>query len=301
MTRIKRSLFVGTIAFISNHTENGKKVEACFAPDEGMNLLSLKIKGKEVLDLSTKEMFSLRSAGLGALIGPHFHHRSSPYIPIKRDLSFFKHIKKLPETQKELFSHGIARYVPWKYQADGTQIIATLKGSDLFHDCPIKELEGFDFEMHFEARAIHDGLLIDYRIQSQTPSVIGFHYYYKASKNAFLTSLVKPSYRSNKGINQIPQEIYKMDQKKLYLKIENEIDWGFFPILDENTTGNLIILDNEDYHLHIEYASSNDNDSSFQVYHPKESSFVCIEPLSSLNPREPTSLFSHIQLKISLY
>ena len=69
--------------------------EALFLPEKGMNLTSLKYKNIEVIEQSTKTLFEERYAGLGSLIGPHFHMRPSSRIPPIKDESPFPHIAKI--------------------------------------------------------------------------------------------------------------------------------------------------------------------------------------------------------------
>jgi hypothetical protein len=61
---------------LSNFHSDGSLMTAQFSPGKGMNLTSLRLKNQEILDESTKSLFQQRNGGLGALIGPHFHHRS---------------------------------------------------------------------------------------------------------------------------------------------------------------------------------------------------------------------------------
>ena len=76
---------------IKNISKSGKPLEATFIPDGGMNLVSYKLGNIEVIDQNTHSLYEERKAGLGALIGPHFHHRQ--HIPeFKFDDSLFPHI-----------------------------------------------------------------------------------------------------------------------------------------------------------------------------------------------------------------
>ncbi|NRA90672.1 MAG: hypothetical protein HRU43_06060, partial [Simkaniaceae bacterium] len=89
-------------------------------------------------------LFHERSAGLGALIGPHFHHRKNPLVNF--DSSLFPHIAaQKTKGVREPFSHGIARYVPWKFAKSTTQVKAHLHGSDLYQNTSLKVFEGQDF------------------------------------------------------------------------------------------------------------------------------------------------------------
>ena len=62
-----------------------------------------------------------------------------------------------------------------------------------------------------------------------------------------------------------------------------------------------IILDTEDYSLHIEYNTVSDHEISCQVYHPKGGTFVCIEPLSATFPPNPKLNRSSLEAKIEIF
>src|SRR5687767_2858709 len=91
---------------LRQESQDGEPLEARFAPLRGMNLLSYKKGEIEAIDQSTRPLFEERSAGLGAFIGPHFHHRT--LIPPVPDESLFPHIAILKARGvQEPFSHGI--------------------------------------------------------------------------------------------------------------------------------------------------------------------------------------------------
>src|SRR4051812_40760409 len=99
---------------------DGDLLRAVFLPDYGMNLISLKKGETEVIDQSTRTMFEERMSGLGPLIGPHFYHRKDKDITFVPDETIFPHIARVKAKSPEPFSHGIGRYVPWKYHASAT-------------------------------------------------------------------------------------------------------------------------------------------------------------------------------------
>lgn len=287
---------------LTNHSENNQKLEAQFSCNYGMNLVSFKKDNIEIIDQNTKPLFTERCAGLGALIGPHFHHRPSNKIQQNFDIHLFPHIKRnLDQGVKEPFSHGIARYVPWKHKESLTQIDAMLSGSDSYKNTFIKELQGFNFEMHLNVKLVHDGLILDYRCESEIPSVIGFHYYFNCDKSSKIKAHVKSIYRDGLNYRSIPDTWLGQTQDHISLLAQEPLDFGFQSQRDKDKSMNLIILENQSYDLHIEYISSNENESSFQVYHPKEGSFVCIEPLSSFSPNTPIHKTNHLQMKLSIY
>ena len=77
---------------LKNTSPTGKSLVATFLPDGGMNLCSYKLGDIEVIDQQTLPLYEERKAGLGALIGPHFHQRQE--VPSGYDESLFPHIAK---------------------------------------------------------------------------------------------------------------------------------------------------------------------------------------------------------------
>lgn len=289
---------------LSNTSPQGAPLRATFSPLKGMNLVSFKKQDHELLDQHTKALFKERCAGLGALIGPHFHHRPKDKISYIPDDSLFPHLRsQRAQGILEPFSHGIARYVPWKYSYSDTQIHASLSSKDLYRGVLIKDLEGQDFEMSLDAKLLHDGLMIDLKITSEHPSVIGFHYYYAYPDQGYIQAHVQPTYRTNSSWKPLPTEWYNDLKHKLHLNLNQEVDFGFLPLhIADNPYYLICLKDPSSPHvLHVEYTSSYEQATSWQVYHPVNSSFVCIEPLSAINPREPTLSTSNLQIKISFF
>lgn len=287
---------------LRNTTENGLPLEAIFAPLQGMNLLSFKKGTREALDQTTKELFTERCAGLGALIGPHFHHRPLDKISHAFDASLFPHIaKEFAKGIQEPFTHGIARYVPWTYEHSETQIHARLRGADLYKGTPIRTFEGQDFEMTFVIKLVHDGLILQLSIQSEFPSLVGFHYYYHHTSPSYVQALVKKEYRDQGQWKALPSSWYDTTKSKLHFDLRECADFGFQPLAQPDHPYYLISLKSSHHLLHVEYTSSNDEEISWQLYHPKEASFACIEPLSTLNPIAPTLTNSNLYIKIGLF
>lgn len=290
------------LVVLTNTTHTGSILEATFTPHRGMNLISFKKDGHEILDQSTKPLFLERCAGLGALIGPHFHHREQGAIPIHFDTSLFPHIaKEFSRGSKEPFSHGIARYVPWKYDYSNTQIYATLDGNDKYKGFAIKDFEGMNFSMVFDIKLTQDGLILNLSIKSEKPSLVGLHYYYLKPKSSIVRAFTKDTYRDPTGWHSLPSSWYSKEKHLLEIPLLDEIDFGFVPSMQEFSPYHRITLVSPENILHIDYTSSNEEDTSWQLYHPKGSSFVCIEPLSSLTPRSPKLCESNLQVKINLF
>jgi hypothetical protein len=290
------------VVTLTNQNEFGQNLVAKFCPNKGMNLMSYSKDHLEIFDQRTKMLFDERCAGLGALIGPHFHHRADSAINKGFDENIFPYIAALKaKGQKEYFSHGIARYVPWKYKASTTQIDAWLSGTDKYQGVMIREFEGQDFEMHMHAALIHDGLLIDLSIHSDRPSLVGFHYYYALQQDSILEAYVHDHYRDASGWKPIPTKWYDPSKKKLHFDLNQESDYGFQSFLHNNHPFHRINVKSESSILHVEYTSSNENETSWQLYHPKNESFVCIEPLSAKDPRSPHLNSSNLQLKLNTF
>ena len=135
---------------LTHQTSSGSQLKATFLPEHGMNLVSYQKDGVEVIAQSTWNLFEERHAGLGALIGPHFHRRLPELIqPVKHE-ERFPHIAKVKAKGiAEPFSHGIARYAPWQVESSEQTIQAHLFGKDLWQGVPLKELEGQDFQISF--------------------------------------------------------------------------------------------------------------------------------------------------------
>lgn len=286
---------------LQNKSSTGSLIKAVFAPDKGMNLISFQRAGIEVMEQSTTELFDFRCAGLGALIGPHFHHRDAKNIPSVKD-DIFPHIKALREKKVlEPFSHGIARYVPWKYAASDTQIKAHLSGSHEYKGIFLKDLEGFDFEMKLDIRLLENGLFLSYHIEAEKPSIIGLHYYYALSEKLGRVWGDTSGYvREDKTWNKMPEKMLSNTSKfAIDIDAKTNLDIGITPMVPEEE--NKVILDTKDYSLHIYYNTDSEIESSFQIYKPENASFVCLEPLSAKFPNKPHLLQSTLEVKIEIF
>ena len=152
---------------------------AHFLPEKGMNFVSLKKGEIEAIDQSTRRGFEERFAGLGAMIGPHFHHRK--LLPPPPDPKLFPHVAN----SSEPFSHGIGRYAPWNVEGScEMHIDATLSGSDTWNGVALKDLEGQDFKMTYSAKLLDEGLQIELSVVSDTESIVGLHTYYALADGA---------------------------------------------------------------------------------------------------------------------
>lgn len=286
---------------LTNTSTLGDPLTATFLPEGGMNLMSYKLGEIEVMNQATRPLYEERKAGFGALIGPHFYQRkeaSGGY-----DESLFLHIAKgKAEGRKDPFSHGIGRYVPWKVVVSETQLKAKLTGDDLYKGVPLKVFEGQDFMMTYEARLLPTGLFIEYKVESEKPSVVGLHYYYAFSGKGKIHGAVQKEYRIKNEWKPIPQEWINGKENHLDFPLPQEANFGFLPAKrTPNEHDYRLILDSENYSLHIDYNTASNEELSCQIFHPKDASYVCIEPLSAKNPPNPTLNRSTLEVKLEIF
>lgn len=286
---------------LKNISPTGDPLVATFLPEGGMNLCSYKLGEIEVIDQQTLPLYEERKAGLGALIGPHFHQQQN--VSTGFDEGLFPHIAKgKAEGRKDPFSHGIARYVPWKYVASDTQIKGRLSGEDLYKGTPLKAFEGQDFLMTFEARLLTDGLFIEYKVDSENPSLVGLHYYYSFSGNGTIHGTVQSTYREKETWKSIPKKWMDEKENHLHFPLPQEADFGFLPAKKApNDHDYHIILDTKPYSLHIDYNTTSDSEISCQIYQPKDATYVCIEPLSAKFPPKPKLNRSTVEAKLEIF
>jgi len=286
---------------LSNYDAENRPLKATFAPELGMNLVSYKRGELEVIDQTTMEEFERRFAGLGPLIGPHFHTHTTYKLPSSIDTSLFPHIEIVQEEHKpDPFSHGISRYAPWKYVHSGTQIKGELHGNDVWNGVKLSELEGQDFSLIFEARLLSSGLFIKYAVTSEKPSMIGLHYYYALVNNTgVVRAHVQDQYNDQgKIVKGIPKEWTTGKSSQLQYHLNQDTDFGFLPIEDEHEYK--VILETEGYAIHTHFLSPNPKELQFQVYHPNNASFCCVEPMTAREPRKPKLNHSTLECKIEI-
>jgi hypothetical protein len=279
---------------------DGKLLRAEFIPEKGMNMISYKKGEIEIIDQSTSNLFEERYAGLGALIGPHFHRRRAESVPKIKDESLFPHIARVKaKGVQDPFSHGIARYAPWKAEKKGNQLKAIITGKDLWNGVPLSELEGQNFKMEFSAELKPNGLFLQLSIVSDTDSLIGIHYYYRLPNNqGKVISEVENKMRNSKGeLQTIPPEWSFDTQHRLVFDLKQEADYNFRTYPDP-LQGH-IILETEEYSLLTKYQCKCE-ENSWQLYHPAGTSFVCIEPLSSQDPRHPNLSVSSLNIQLEI-
>ena len=278
-------------------SDNNSLLEASFAPSHGMNLLSLKKNDLEIIDQQTKQDFTKRYGGLGPLIGPHFYHRKKENIPPIDVCSIFPHLNNFNRnSNKDPLSHGVGRYCPWNYSETATSISAKLSGLDTYNNTTLTAIEGFNFTMNFFAKLTNKGLTIQYKVKSEDlVSTIGLHYYLSLPNgDGTVTMPCKDHYNDMSTWKKIPEEWLK-ENNLLFFNLKEEADFGFIPNTKDNS--GWALLKTKTHDIKISY-QANSEQHAFQLYHPKDSSFVCIEPVSAINPRDPAG-YEH-ELKITI-
>ncbi len=284
---------------LKNKTKQGEPLEVTYLPGQGMNMISFKKGEIEVIDPSTKPLFDERYSGLGPLIGPHFHNRKPNVIPKIKDESLFPHIATVrAQGRPDPFSHGIGRYAPWKVEATETKVIATLTGKDEWQGIPLADLEGQNFKMTFESELTATGLQLNLSVTSDSDSVVGIHYYYRLPQGVGrFISHVQDKYIINNQKQPIPQEWNYNAQHLLTYEFNQPTDFTFHPF--PNPREGKILLDTPEYQLLTTYTCAS-QENSFQVYHPSEASFACIEPISSQDPRHTNLSVSGLSIHLQI-
>jgi hypothetical protein len=288
-----------TAIVLSTKAADGEILQATYLPEKGMNLISYKKGDLEVIDQTTRNLFEERYAGLGALIGPHFYHRRTELLPKIADESLFPHIARVKaKGTAEPFSHGIARYAPWKATSTDTTVTAILTGKDTWNGVPLSALEGQNFTMRYEAALKPTGLHIEISVVSDTDSLVGIHYYYRlANESGKVISAVQPEYIDHEALKAIPASWQYDSQNVLTFDLKEDADYTFHPY--PNPLEGKITLDAGDYTLITTY-NCNSQENSWQLYHPKGASFVCIEPISSQDPRHANLTVSSLQINLEI-
>lgn len=288
---------VASEVLIKALSEEGEELSACILPAMGMNFISYRKGEIEVIDLSTKALFEERYAGLGAMIGPHFHHRNPSVIPPIENESLFPHIARAQA--RDPFSHGIGRYAPWRVESVGpSHIKSILRGGDTWHNVPLKALEGQDFFMEYEAKMTPLGLEIHLSVKGETESVIGLHTYYALTNGkGRITAKVQNHYNDQGVLKPIPSTWNYGEDQTLTYELESATDYGFHNFPDP--LHGSILMETGSYRLQVQYWCDNE-ENSWQLWHPKEASFVCIEPLAAKDPRKPRLTVNNLKILISI-
>lgn len=283
---------------LTNQTVDGIPLQAAYLPAQGLNMVSFKRGDLEVIDPSTEALFQERYAGLGALIGPHFHHRKTEILPVIKDESLFPHLSRIKAKGiKEPFSHGIARYAPWNVECTENTLHGVLTGSDLWNGVPLSELEGQNFKLLYTARLLPDGLHIEYSVVSDFDSLVGLHYYYHLPEGTgCVVSKVQNTYREKGEVKKIPAHWKQEQELKFFL--DQEADYTFSPAPNPRIAA--IELHTSTHVLKTAYESPSE-ENCWQLYHPLGASYACIEPLSARDPHHPNLTVSSLAIHLSIY
>jgi len=276
-----------------------KGIQATFDPEHGLNMMSLIIEGLQLIEQSTKNGFLESSRGLGPLIGPHFYHRLSSRIPhldnqALNALSTTIHFRQ----ESEPFSHGIGRYVPWKILDQGPKgFKASLHSDDRICGLTLAEIEGFDFEMAFEAEVSQRQLKIHYSAKSSSqPVVVGLHTYYALDPMMKTADLFAAPFYYDKLNKKAVSSEWLSDQG-LSIPLNEPLDYTFSPEINKEGFGRVEIKRGGSTLLIQAKALP---DLSFQLYRGEDSPFICIEPIAAINPRIVTQKNASIEVRISL-
>lgn len=285
---------------LTHSLTDGTTYEATFLPDQGMNLASFKRGNIEVIDQSTRKGFDERFAGLGPLIGPHFHRKRPALIPKydQKTLELFPHIKRcLDAGIEDPFSHGIARYAAWKAESGKDFIKAKITGKDEWNGVPLAKLEGQQFIMEMTAALSSKGLSIHLSVVSDTDSLVGTHYFYRLpnGKGRVVSHVGDKCYRKGELV-PVPSE-WLYNGHELNFDLAQDADYTFFPAPDP-LKGD-IWLETEEYRLKT-HTECDCQESSWQLYHPHGASFVCIEPVSAQDPRHPNLSVSALTISLQI-
>jgi len=249
--------------------------EVVVATDKGMNVMSFKKGNIEVIDQTTRTLFEERFAGLGAMIGPHFHRRHPATILPFPFEERFPHIARVKaQNIPDPFTHGIGRYAPWKATIEARRIQATLSGKEEWNGVPLSQLEGQQFEMRFSMELTTEGLQLDLSVVSETDSLVGIHYYYHVPEGP---AVVKNG------------RAFRWD-------LAQPIDQTFRP---EEPLGTAIELHTATYCLTTSYRCPC-AENCWQLWRPEGTSFVCIEPISSHDPKHPNLSVSALSINLAI-
>src|SRR4029077_6455549 len=148
----------------------------------------------------------------------------------------------------EPFSHGIARYAPWKAEATVSSVKAQLTGKETWNGIALSALEGQNFTMHLEGDLREQGLFLTLSIISDTASLVGIHYYYALPQGkGRIISEVQNQLVMQGELKPIPSDWEFDSQQQLIFDLQQEADFTFRPYSDV-LKGN-ILLDTEEYQL----------------------------------------------------
>lgn len=278
---------------LKKRTDNGMELEATFCPDLGMNLLSYKRNGIEVIAPWTENSnFSLRSC-----IGPHFNSRR--VFPQIKDENLLTHIRSA-QTQgySDPFPNGIGSHAPWQVSFSENKLQAKLSSQDNWCNTPLSSLQGQNFKMELKAELTSEGLEMEISTVSEADSLAGFRYTFAwPHGHAQIISQVQKHYLNQQGLHEIPSE-WNYQQSQLSFQLDRSQAANFiFAAL--NPLEGKIWLETDSYRLLTKYYCCC-QENCWQVYHPVDASYLCISPMSAKDPYHPNLTVSSIRVKLQI-
>jgi len=251
----------------------GPDLQAIILPEQGMTLKSFRSDNVEVISQNRADSFAKCGKGYGPIIGPHFNeYRNIPALVIE-------HAELWPQTPalrelgvRDLWQHGVGRYVPWQYEAGSHSISAVLRGSDTFNGFFLRDIQGGDFEMRLRFDLLEDSLQISMEAAADFPPCIGLHYYYALplSHGRVRAPIRGNAFEHDRKVN-IPASWIDPAQSNLDVDLNQPLD-HLFPLRSGR-----IELATRDYRL---WTIPEQGVESLVIFHPESADFVCVEPLA---------------------
>lgn len=152
--------------------------------------------------------------------------------------------------------------------------------------------------MDFSCHLTNTGLDIKYHVQSEEhPCTIGLHYYLALpEKEGFVTIACKKEYNDLGTLKTIPDK-WLNDKEFLHFNLDQQSDFVFIP--DTDDFSGEATLSTPSRKLRIFYKADSEQ-NAFVLYHPKDATFVCIEPVSAKDPRSPYGMSHKLRIKIDI-
>ncbi len=274
-------------------SDDSGMLQAVVLPGEGMTLSSLQLDGIEAICQDRAREYQACRKGFGPLIGPHFNQRVQLPAAALENPGRWPQAAALAQLGiRDIWQHGVARYVPWDYTVMPDGIRASLTGRRRLAGILLRDIQGGDFELRLEMRIDGASLRIHYTAEADFPPVIGLHYYYELPDDrgrvrAPVTGWMQP----HQPAVAIPAAWMDAAGRRLELELDRELDHVFplrpGPIELETST-------------HRVWTIPEMGVQSLVVFHPGPNGWVCVEPLSAANPRQPSGTRAEMALTIRL-
>lgn len=233
---------------------------ATFNPQLGLRLCSLRYQGIEaIVEESTFP------------VAPRFGERHPQLIvPPPPELAW--------GGKGEPFPHGIAAHAPWRdLEVETHRIEAALRGSEEWCGTPLKELEGQNFLLRFEALFLGERLRFLLSCVSDTDSLVGYH-----------------------CCCRLPKEAGYLEADDLFCETftaESAVDRALRPSKDPCSEE--ITLTTSEYLLTISYSCCC-VENCWHLHKVEGTPFLAIAPLSSRDPKRPHLSVSSIAIDLTL-